>query len=277
MFTDVGNRFGIDAKRIYTAGMSGGARVATGLALASNVIAGVIASSAGYPDGKPRKTLPFVLFGTAGTEDFNYSEMRALDRELTSPHHVAIFEGGHVWLPSELASEAVEWLELQAMKSGRKPRDQAQIDAIYAKRLAAASAMKESKDTFLALDALAKDLAGLKDVSEPSARAAALGRDKQVRDALKKDRDEENRERRQMEEILTAEDQLSSDGRSMALVQLRDLWKKLASTANRPADSADRRIARRMLRGLSMGVAERTKDEEYRKIVAEFRPPVPPR
>ena len=44
--------------------------------------------------------------------------MRLLDRALTSPHRLAIFDGGHVWLSSELAIEAVEWMELQAMKSG---------------------------------------------------------------------------------------------------------------------------------------------------------------
>ena len=41
------------------AGMSGGARVALGVALASKDIAGVIASSAGYPDDRVRKALPF--------------------------------------------------------------------------------------------------------------------------------------------------------------------------------------------------------------------------
>ena len=80
MAADVSRRFQIDPKRVYAAGMSGGARVAMALALGSDVFAGVIASSAGYPDSKPRKTLPFVVFGTAGTEDFNYPEMRDLDR-----------------------------------------------------------------------------------------------------------------------------------------------------------------------------------------------------
>ena len=60
MGADVTQRFAIDQKRIYTAGMSGGARVALGIALASpNLVAGVVASSAGYPDSQPRKTLPF--------------------------------------------------------------------------------------------------------------------------------------------------------------------------------------------------------------------------
>src|SRR6186997_2461019 len=47
MSSDVTARFNIDPKRIYLAGMSGGSRVALFLALQSDSIAGVIASSAG--------------------------------------------------------------------------------------------------------------------------------------------------------------------------------------------------------------------------------------
>src|SRR5262245_44345184 len=98
MSQDVGARFSVNEKRVYTAGMSGGARVAMTVALGTNRIAGVIASSAGFPDSRPRKSVPFAIFGTAGTEDFNYLEMRQLDRALTSPHRVVIFEGGHTFL-----------------------------------------------------------------------------------------------------------------------------------------------------------------------------------
>ena len=47
-------------------------------------IAGVIPCSAGFPDAQTRKSAPFVIFGTGGTEDFNYLEMRRLDRALTT-------------------------------------------------------------------------------------------------------------------------------------------------------------------------------------------------
>ncbi|HTA70616.1 MAG TPA: hypothetical protein VK776_20165 [Bryobacteraceae bacterium] len=124
MWADVEKRFSINAKRIYTAGLSGGARIAMKVAFDSDRIAGVIASSAGFPPGHRRSDLRFVVFGTAGTEDFNYLEMRQLDQELSSPHRVVIFEGGHAWLPSALAIQAVEWLELQAAHPGaiEKPK-----------------------------------------------------------------------------------------------------------------------------------------------------------
>ena len=69
LMRDALSRFQIDLKRVYTAGMSGGARVAMSVALSAPDIAGVIASSAGFPDGRPRKSLAFPLFATAGTED----------------------------------------------------------------------------------------------------------------------------------------------------------------------------------------------------------------
>jgi poly(3-hydroxybutyrate) depolymerase len=276
MSDDVGTRFAIDAKRGYTAGMSGGARVAMGVALGSSQIAGVFASSAGFPDSKPRKTVPFAVFGTAGTEDFNLMEMRQLDRGLASPHRVAVFEGGHVWLSSELAVQAVEWMELEAMKSGRKPRDQALIGRIYARRSTAVAEQKTGRDTLLALYAMVADFDGFANVSAFATRAAELGRDKRVRDALKKDREEESREQREISEILAAENRLSSpDDVAAALVQLRGLWKRLSATAKGPADTADRRMARRILSGLALGGAERVTDPAYRAIINEFRPPRP--
>ncbi|MGB7217585.1 MAG: hypothetical protein WBD07_02155, partial [Vicinamibacterales bacterium] len=96
MPADVAARFRVDPRRVYTGGMSGGARVALGLALDGKV-AGVFASSAGYPDAQPRKKVPFAIFATTGTEDFNHLELRKLDRESTSPHRLTVFAGGHAW------------------------------------------------------------------------------------------------------------------------------------------------------------------------------------
>jgi dienelactone hydrolase len=273
MSADVGQRFAIDAARVYTAGMSGGARVAMAVALSSGRIAGVIASSAGYPDQKPRKSVPFAVFGTAGTEDFNYWEVRKLGRDLTSPHRIVIFPGGHAWLSSELAIQAVEWLEIQAMKSGRSPRDEARLDRIFARRTAALDALASDAERFAGLQSLADDFDGLEDVSGFAARAGALARDKRVRDAVKRERDEEARENREIREILALEAQLSSAGdETRALTQLRDHWRRLAATSGAPDDSPSRRMARRMLRGLLMGVSERVHDPAYLDMLKQFRP-----
>ena len=274
MGEDVTARFTINRQRVYTAGMSGGARVALGVALgAEGVVAGVIASSAGYPDSKPRQSVPFPSVGTAGTDDFHWLEMKQLDHALTTPHRVAIFEGGHVWLSSALALEALEWMDLQAMKSGRLPRDAARLEVMFAARQVKAMALAHEGQSCLALESLAADFDGLHDVTELNARTSELRRSKAVKEAWKKDQAEEQKEQVRINEILRLEQGLNAAGaRVDALARLTDEWKSLAKESAAAKDSAERRIARRISRGLAMGSAGRTKDAEYLKVLATYRP-----
>ena len=260
----------IDEKRVYLAGMSGGSRVALEIGLRTGKgIAGVLASSAGFMDDK-RTSAPFPIFGSAGTEDFNYLEMRRLDRTLTSPHRLAVFEGGHVWLPEETATWGVEWLELQAMKSGLKKRDDREIEDIFRKR--SELAQGNSLDALIAALDMVADFNGLHDTKEIAGHAAQAAKDKAVQDARKKDRADLDREQRLIDDLLTAERKLSGEERIIAMADLRGIWKRLAVNSNGADDSLDRRRARRVLRGLSMGVNERTTDPDYRKLVSEYRP-----
>jgi poly(3-hydroxybutyrate) depolymerase len=269
MTADVAERLAVDPKRVYLAGMSGGARVALQVALASKDVAGVIASSAGYPDSRARKTLPFPIFATAGTDDFNHLEMRQLDRALTTPHHLAIFKGGHVWLSSELALEAVEWMEVQAMKTGLKPRDEGEIDRLLAARMASAGTGGADKETFLALRAIVDDFQGLRDVSALAARVATLGRDKSIRAALQNDLDDDHREETILRDVTSKAARLASDDRLQALAQLRQAWKDLSAQAKQPIDSTERQLARRVLGALSADAT--TRDADYSEIIAEYR------
>jgi len=273
MFGDVGKHFPIDGRRIYLAGMSGGARVAMAEALGRPGIAGVIASSAGFPDSVPRKEVPFAVCGTAGTEDFNLMEMRLVDRTLKSAHRLLVFQGGHTWLSSEVAMQAVEWLEIQAVKSGSAAKSD-RVEQIFAKRVAAVEALESEKDRYVALLELAADFDGLKDVASFRERAASMARSPKVRAGLKLERDEESLERREMQEILALEKQLGdSDQRMKALHDLRSAWRELLAAANRADDSIERRTARRVLRGLYIGARERGGDADYLKMLEEFRPP----
>ncbi len=278
MSADLAARFRVDTTRVYTAGMSGGARVAVGVALVSSNVAAVIASSAGLPDGQPRKALRFPIFMTAGTEDFNHLEMRTLDRALTTPHRLVVFDGGHQWLSPALALEGVEWLELQAMKTGLKPKDEGEIAAILAKRAAALAGMEAPGAIWSALGAIVQDFQGLSDVSEFARRADALAQDKQVRDAVQRDREEDDRELKQLMDVRSAEARLAVvDERAGALLDLQAIWKSLAERAGKPADSADRRLARRLLSALTAGTS--TSDADYQRIIGKYgqRPGQPTR
>lgn len=219
MWSDVGKRFSINPKRIYTAGFSGGARIAMKVALDSDQIAGVIASSAGFPPGHRRSDLRFPVFGTAGTEDFNYLEMRQLDQQLKSPHRVVIFEGGHQWLPSSLAVEAIEWMESQAARPG---------------------SFEEPK---------------------PDVKA------------LNKDRQELQREAQIVAELSDLQQELGAGPvqRLSSLNKLKERLTALSRQANAPADSPERRMARRILGGVFIDFRA-VPDAEYQKFVDGIRP-----
>jgi hypothetical protein len=208
--------------------------------------------------------VPFAVFGTAGTEDFNHLEMRKLDRALKSAHRVAIFEGGHTWPPPELAMEAIGWMETEAMKSGIRSQDSSLLENLFRGRLAAADAAKNPKEACLRLEALAVDFAGLRDVSAVAARVAELQKQKSVKDALKKERDTDDREDRLTGEMVTLETQ--------DLAAFKDRFRAMARKANAPEDSDERRMYRRMLRGLAAGLRESgITDPELGKLLEEFR------
>ncbi len=121
MLEDVERRFAVDPKRLYAAGFSGGARVA-GLVgfVCSGCIRGVIACGAGLPEGLNEKQvgqLPPYFFAV-GSADFNYFEVLDAARGLRGARRLAVFDGSHQWPPSEIAAQAVEWLD-----AGAKPAD----------------------------------------------------------------------------------------------------------------------------------------------------------
>ncbi|MBL9209713.1 MAG: hypothetical protein JNL92_04550, partial [Opitutaceae bacterium] len=155
MVGDVTRHLPIDAKRIYVAGLSGGARVACQIAL-GGLAQGVIACSAGFPASETPRKVGFAFFGTAGQTDFNHRELRRVDRELRdrkADHRVVIFDGGHEWLPPTLAVEALAWLELHAMRTGLRPADRPWIEEQWTSRTAGVPAAP-AVETWRALQAV---------------------------------------------------------------------------------------------------------------------------
>jgi dienelactone hydrolase len=274
MSADVGRRFSIDPLRVYVTGMSGGARVATEIALARNNIAGVIASSAGYPDSQPRASVPFAVFSTAGTEDFNYLEMRLLDRKLSSPHFLAVFNGGHTLPPDDVAFDALEWMELQAMQSGRRGQERALVSRIVEKRRARIASSTAPAETVYLLRALVSDFKGLVDVSAEARRLDEMSSQSEVKKALKRDRDADDVEARLMREIFELEARLGEEGhRAETVITLRDQLSKLAGKAGAEADTPERSQARRVLRSITAGASMRVQDPEYLSLLQQYRVP----
>jgi hypothetical protein len=126
-------RLSIDTSRIYTAGFSGGSRVAASIAIFSGGISGVIGCSAGFPQIDRPLTTTFSYLGVVGNADFNFTEMKALDKALESAgfvHHLLVFDGIHAWPPASLIPSLFTWLELDAIRRNLKPADAAFINGV---------------------------------------------------------------------------------------------------------------------------------------------------
>ncbi len=182
MWSDSHARLRIDDKRVYAAGFSGTVRAAVALARAvPGSLAGLVGAGAGYPFGAPpRKGEPFLFFGAVGNQDFNYYEVSDLEPALAAagiPHRIEIFDGTHQWPPQALAARALGWMEIQAMKSGTRPKDSAVVDALWSETLSLARNAEAAGDLFQAhrfYAGAAEDFSGLRDTGEAAAKAAEI-------------------------------------------------------------------------------------------------------
>jgi dienelactone hydrolase len=157
-------RYAVDRKRIYATGFSGGAMLAWSLTRSTGAVAGIIGCSGRLADPHDADRVAFDWFGTAGDIDFNYSETRLIDARLDalgSRHRMVIFHGGHRWAPPEVLAAAIGWMELQAMKRGTRPWDEAMIAALFAADLAAARGERDDLAALRHLQAIAQTFDGL--------------------------------------------------------------------------------------------------------------------
>ncbi|HSS98873.1 MAG TPA: hypothetical protein VLK33_17680, partial [Terriglobales bacterium] len=139
MWRDTQTKLPIDEHRRYTAGMSGGARVATQIAAAcKDCAAGVIANAASFMgQDAPPPDMKFAYFATVGNADFNFPEFFVLRKKLDGVHaryKIRVFEGEHGWAPPEVWDESLNWMDLQAMVAGTLPRDAVRIQKNFDER-----------------------------------------------------------------------------------------------------------------------------------------------
>jgi len=196
LWADVKERYAIDPQRIYTAGLSGGARVASSVALACNhCIAGVIACGAGLPQSAAIPG-PEVAdwFLVAGTTDFNYPEQLhlkdALDARKAASRFV-IYEGSHGWMPKEFAERALAWLQLRAMVKGISPLDKEFIAQQFESRMVEAQSAQKSGDILAATRAyreIAQDFRAFREVKQQETMAKSLAESDEFRKAKKNEK-----------------------------------------------------------------------------------------
>jgi poly(3-hydroxybutyrate) depolymerase len=283
LWADTHARFSIDDQRAYLAGFSGGARVAISVAFwLKDRVAGVIACGGGFPaDVPPSTPRSFVLFAVAGTEDFNNPEMQSLARKLegsTPPIRLAVFEGGHAWLPLQLATDAVEWLEVQAMKSGIRDRNPTLINEVFEHALSQALADEAGGDRYRAYRryaAMAQDFSGLHDVAEVEKKAKELSATKEIKDGLKQEKriEEEQIFRIQSIQRLIGAYEVADESFE-SLTALRHELRGQREAAKGTEPSVKRTVARRVMGSLFVEFFElgnmAVSRKEYKKAVTYY-------
>ena len=274
---DTHARFAIDDDRTYLAGFSGGARLAFYFAIrCRDCFAGVIGSGAGFPAGlTPSLGLHFAVFSTTGTEDFNYGEVKSLAEALEKagiPHRTEVFTGRHEWPPSSVAIDALEWLEFQAMKLGKRQRDANLIEGVWQARLQQARNQEESKKSYDAYQSylvLDESFKGLRDVTAVEQKVNQLRDSPEVRTAIRNEQ-QQIRKQREIETRINGllagqernSDQAGTDRESADEgldldTRLKGMFADLRKQADRIEDNDERRVARRVLEGVFIGLFER--------------------
>ena len=189
VWQDTQERFPVEEQRRYLAGMSGGARLVTAIALSCDgCAAGVIANAAGFPmDKPPQHNMKFAYFGAVGNADFNYGEFVDLRKKLEdagAQYRIRIFDGQHGWAPPEVWIEALNWMDIRAMAAGSLPRDPARIRQTADQELAQARDLQAKNHLLAAVrqyESLVRNFKGLTDVSAAESSLAELARNKAVK------------------------------------------------------------------------------------------------
>jgi predicted esterase len=279
MFQDTHARLSIDDKLVYFAGLSGGARLAASLAQACKCAAGVLMNSAGFSSSLPPVAgANFSVFGTAGTFDFNYPEVVNLDAKLATLHYAHAFsgfDGSHDWAPATLMDEALAWFRLIAMKQDREPRDAAFVNEQAAEVEKRAKALQAAGDSYAAWKEYrqaADTFDGLSDATPFRERAAALEKDKSVREGAK-------REQQDFEDQSTLSADIESGlaslrqyaNRSELRAQVEDQIYQLRNRTEREKNPQKLRVERRALSGIFVGAMEAGEERLDAKDVSAAR------
>lgn len=202
MWLDTQNRFSIDNNRVYTTGFSGGARMASIFKyIVNQPVTGIIGCGAGLDiNQKPDQIKPGIYYGIVGLSDFNYSEMMELDKNFDAAgveHRVLVFDGDHRWPPEEYCTQALEWMEINAIKKGLIEKNEALVADLSKKTLDRAKHLEQSKNIFYAVsayEAAEKLFSGLVDINEFKNKALQLKNSKEFKQFHKEEKKRNKKE-----------------------------------------------------------------------------------
>ncbi len=185
MIGSVASMFRIAKNRVYTAGFSSGARLASIIPTFIKDVNGVISCGASITNVQVLDVKkPFHFIGIVGNEDYNYPEMikvrKVLDK-MRFPNQLLVYEGGADWPSTEFLAKAMEIFTLAAMTNNNIPRDTTYIQHTFRKNLNAVNQLISSRNPLLAYDYIEEMIRvyqSLVPTDSLKDREKALGKDK---------------------------------------------------------------------------------------------------
>jgi len=136
LFDEIFSDFSINPKRIYTAGFSGGARLASRIAVLNEHIQGVFACGAGIASNQIlfHNDIQFSYAAIVGDQDMNLLEMYKTKDYITKfkvSNELFVYDMDHKWPSQEQILEAFDWMQLEAYKKGLAKKNDENIKSSY--------------------------------------------------------------------------------------------------------------------------------------------------
>jgi|SRR6185437_5365540 len=229
---DSWQRLSIDNSRIYTFGFSGGARVASSVALYDGGVTGVVACGGGLPEKNPQIKQAFSFLGFVGERDFNYTEMQQLDKQLAQmqfTHQLIVYHGKHQWPPADVAEQAFQWLELNAMKTKFIPKNDSLVKAVeqqFVKNAEQAEKQKNEIGEYFTYKKLLNFIGGLAEVSSYATKVQQMEKSEKINKYLTDEQDNEEQEIRVESEYINDLSEKDIDWWTSTVNEMRTSIKK---------------------------------------------------
>ncbi len=159
MMNEVLQAFPVDPEQVYTAGMGEGAQVGSALPLIYKNMAGVLAVGNSFVNPNYLdKNHPYMFVGIAGNKDYMVYEMENYLRfydHLDFPTDIYYFDGKEdEWPNGPVISNALTAFTLEAIKKGKRPRNQEFIQKLFEREMDYAETLRRTREYYAAYQKL---------------------------------------------------------------------------------------------------------------------------
>jgi hypothetical protein len=272
LLKEVSERFNIDEKRIFTAGFSGGAKLAILFTQQYPQIIGVAACGGSIPISSDRQP-DFYYAGIVGNEDFNYLEVSQLFTVFNNAgfdYTSVVFDGGHQWPPVSSFESAIIGFEIFSIKSNRKEKNTEWIDNVWEKMNDSINILKKEKNIIqenICISQTSRWFYGLKNIKELKKRSYKIMRSQEFYNRIK-----------HRQSLIQKEVKLRAE--FIKAIENKDLdwWRKEIEQINKTSQNGDKEIAhisKRLLNYLSMVSYMLTKsdldDDKLEKVTKKLK------